>query len=57
MNTITMKVLLETLEALTAARAAILLSNAPHSAYLKVLNAESSLRVTLKLMQEVEVVE
>ena len=52
-----MKVLLETLEALTAARAAILLSNAPHSAYLKVLNAESSLRVTLKFMQPVEVVE
>lgn len=55
MNTIPMSVLVEALEALTAARAAILASNAPHAAYMQVLSAESNLRVTIKRMEAVEV--
>lgn len=57
MNTITMKVLQESLAALTVARKLALDSKEPYSVYQQIMSAEVNLRVRLECMKPVEVVE
>lgn len=55
MNTISMKVLIEALDAINVARKAILLTDAPLDVYKQLLNAGSALSVAIKDMEAVEV--